>query len=136
VKRRAKEDEEILIRPGAPYGAFMAFPSTKISKRRTRRVRFVCQLNFRPKQIFIPRDIAGAVMVKSFKIAGAEQLAGTPIPGSFFDEFNSPKLLLPRARIGDEISISVANVTGKSLIFYAMLTGFASETRSRFQSPA
>ena len=84
---------------------------------------WACQESFQPQQLHFDRRCAECMRVRSFKIAGREQLRSADGASVLASTFAHVDLRLDPIRPGDKIALTLKNISGGQVSVNVMLLG-------------
>lgn len=107
----------------------LGFPVTVLGAGATSLVQSNPQVPFRSGRLFIPSDIAGAILVRNIIVGKNSCLANAnPVPGRMFSETSfGVEINFDTAQISQTITLDVQNTSGANVTFSAALMGTAVE---------
>jgi hypothetical protein len=107
----------------------LGFPTTILAAGATALVQSNPQVPFRSGRLFIPSDIAGALLLRNIIVGKNSCLANAnPVPGRMFSETSfGVEINFDTAQISQTITLDVQNTSGAQVTFNAGIMGTAVE---------
>jgi len=107
----------------------LGFPTTILAAGATSLVQSNPQVPFRSGRLFIPSDIAGAILLRNIIVGKNSCLANAnPVPGRMFSETSfGVEINFDTAQISQTITLDIQNTSGAQVTFNAGIMGTAVE---------
>jgi hypothetical protein len=105
-------------RKAGPQQRPLGFPSTTVAPGATANIQTTLDVSFKPECIIIPSTQGANFLVTSIKVRNQEQLSSSgPLHGLMFSElaaFECSSMCMDAAAAGQQITVTVVNLTGNS----------------------